>query len=260
MTVRDRVYEAAERLVGTKPFDRITFADVAEAAGVHWTAVRRHFGGKEELRAWFKRRQASEQFGLADTKTRVLEAAAFVFAAQGYANASLEKVAEHAGLSKGAVYWHFASKQDLFLAILERNFEQQLRMLPGQMERILLSVDPLLALEGWLESQFSCLEMGEHNSLLFLEFVVSSREPEIRNRLQKLHCSLIRQVGTLLREMQRKGYLSEEADPESMALMFDALLKGVLVEWNIDPNPAQLRTLIRTISKTLWQGLATAKR
>jgi len=258
LTVRDKIYEAAGRLAGTKPFDRITFAEIAQAAGVHWTAVRRHLGNKEEMRQWFKSRQASDS-GPADTKSRVLEAAARVFAASGYANSSLDKVAEHAGMSKGAVYWHFSSKQDLFLALLERNFEQQARWLPGQIERILSSADPMAELEGWLESQFVCLVPGEENSGLFLEFVASSREPEVRERLQKLHRRLIGQVGVLLGEMQRRGYVADDVDPESVALMFDALLKGVLVEWMIDPNPDRLRALIRTISRTLWPGVAAAK-
>lgn len=255
MTVGDKVFQAAEQLAQAKPFDLITFAEVAKTANVHWTAVRRHFGSKQKMREWFKERQAEHLSDLSDTKSRVLAAAAHVFSTYGYMNSSLDKVAEYAGLSKGAVYWHFSSKQDLFLAILERNYERQLRLLPDQMERILSAEEPVSALAGWLESQLTCLESAEEQSTLFLEFLVSGRDVEIRQKLQKLHGSLMNDIGALLQEMQGRGHLADDVGPRSMALMLDAILKGVLVEWILDPRPESLRAVIHTISTTLWKGL-----
>lgn len=254
MNVRNRVFQAAEQVVETKAFDLITFADIARVADVHWTAVRRHFGSKEQMREWLKERQADLHADLPDTKSRVLEAATYVFSSYGYVNSSLDKVAEYAGLSKGAVYWHFSSKQDLFLSILKQSYEQQLRLLPHQMDHILSSNEPMTALSEWLESQFNCLEDGEERSSLFLEFLVSG-EAEIRENLQKLHGHMMDEIAVLLQEMQRRGYMAEDVDSRSIALMLDALLKGVLIEWILDPRPYSLRALIHTISRTLWHGI-----
>lgn len=255
MTVRDKVMQAAEQLAATRPFDRITFADVAQSAGVHWTAVRRHFGSKQAMKEWLMEKQASVSSEMADTKTRVLDAAAHIFSVYGYANSSLEKVAEYAGLSKGAVYWHFSSKQDLFLALLDRNYELQLRVLPAQIEHILSADDARAALSDWFESQLTCLLTGDKNSMLFLEFVVSSRDREVREHLQNRHDRLMRQVGELIRTMQQKGLLSKDTDPSSTAKMIDALLKGIVIEWLMDPRPEELKKLIHTTSKIIWQGL-----
>lgn len=259
MTVRDIVFQAAERLAQEKPFDRITFAEIAEAAGVHWTAVRRHFGSKQQMREWLKERQSAPGAELADTRSRVLDAAAHIFATGGYMNSSLDKVAEAAGLSKGAVYWHFSGKQDLFLAVLEQQYERQLRQLDRQIKLVLSAEDPTGALADWLEAQFACLEPDGESSMLFLEFVLSARDPKVRARLQKLHAGLMDGVGTLLQAMQREGYLSEDADPHSLALLFDALLKGVLMEWIIDPQTDRRQKLVRTISQVLWHGLPPKK-
>src|SRR5690606_20120990 len=53
------------------------------------------------------------------TRQMLLEAAARIFARQGYSEATIDDVAAEAGASKGAVYHHFASKQELFEALLE---------------------------------------------------------------------------------------------------------------------------------------------
>src|SRR3954463_2660608 len=54
-----------------------------------------------------------------DTRRELLEAGLAVFAERGYRDASVDEVAERAGYSKGALYWHFSSKDDLFYALLE---------------------------------------------------------------------------------------------------------------------------------------------
>src|SRR5438093_937347 len=51
------------------------------------------------------------------TRAYLLEAAAAVFAARGFHGASLDEIAEAAGFTKGAIYSHFQSKADLFLAL-----------------------------------------------------------------------------------------------------------------------------------------------
>jgi AcrR family transcriptional regulator len=55
----------------------------------------------------------------AQTRTRLLEAAAQVYARRGFEGATLEEVASEAGFTKGAVYGHFGSKENLLLALVE---------------------------------------------------------------------------------------------------------------------------------------------
>jgi AcrR family transcriptional regulator len=61
----------------------------------------------------------------AQTRERLLDAAATVFAQKGFETATLDEVAAAAGYTKGAVYSNFASKTDLFIALIERRIEVQ---------------------------------------------------------------------------------------------------------------------------------------
>ncbi|MGD9894408.1 MAG: TetR/AcrR family transcriptional regulator [Dehalococcoidia bacterium] len=64
------------------------------------------------------------------TRGRLLKAAFQIFATHGYAQATIDMIAEAAGLSKGAVYFHFASKEEVFLTVLWSRLhadEQRLR-------------------------------------------------------------------------------------------------------------------------------------
>src|SRR5439155_119983 len=62
-----------------------------------------------------------------DARQELLRAAADVFAERGFRDASIDEVAERAGYSKGAVYWHFASKGDLFFALVEEHVDRPTR-------------------------------------------------------------------------------------------------------------------------------------
>src|SRR5437016_1373494 len=67
------------------------------------------------LDAGQSRREARKE----ETRAELIAAAARVFARRGFHGASIQEIANEAGWSTGAIYWHFAGKDDLFLAVFE---------------------------------------------------------------------------------------------------------------------------------------------
>ena len=55
-----------------------------------------------------------------ETRDRILDAAEDVFNECGYSNTTLNEIAEAAGVTRGAIYWHFKNKEDLFQAMCLR--------------------------------------------------------------------------------------------------------------------------------------------
>jgi AcrR family transcriptional regulator len=255
MTTHERIMEAARQLAARHPFDKISFADVAKAAGVHWTAVRRHFGSKQKMRDWLAQQQADSAPSLADTRTRILDAAARVFARQGYAGASLEQVAADAGMTKGAVYWHFSSKSDLFAALCEKSLTQQLQVLPRQAQSAFDSAAPVQGLARLLQSQLACVDEGQGNPMLFFEFVTSSREPAVGEALRATYGKIIDGVSGIIAQLQESGAVKSDLDPGALAVLFQALINGLLLGWLIDPDRIRFEQLVPELSRVLWEGL-----
>lgn len=73
------------------------------------------------------RRERQEQ-----TRERILDAALGVFRRTGFAQATIEEVAELAGITRGTVYLHFASKEGLLLSVLEHHLEDQVTAFGAQ--------------------------------------------------------------------------------------------------------------------------------
>ena len=56
------------------------------------------------------------------TRETVLDAALAVFSRQGYAATTLDHIAQEAGVTRGAIYWHFGGKAELYNALVEERF------------------------------------------------------------------------------------------------------------------------------------------
>src|SRR4030081_3172141 len=67
-----------------------------------------------------KRKRMTQTERRQETREQLLAAAARVFAARGFHATSLDAIAEEAGFSRGAVYYNFADKEELFLELLDR--------------------------------------------------------------------------------------------------------------------------------------------
>src|SRR3954447_7869601 len=111
--------------------------------------------------------------GKPDTRRRLIKAATEVVARHGFHGASVDAIAHRAGYSIGALYWHFANKDELFLAVFDEHvnwFEQRLR-------QVLSAPDAARGAVDWLHLSVRRPEQF----LIFVEFwAYAVRKPKVR--------------------------------------------------------------------------------
>ena len=96
----------------------------------------------------------------ADTRTLVLDAAARLFSTQGYAAVSLRDIAAAIGIKAGSLYYHFASKDDLLAAVLNKGVQTVHEHVKAAVERLPANASPLKAIEtAIIEHLQSVLEL-----------------------------------------------------------------------------------------------------
>lgn len=256
MKTTPRIMEAARELALSHAYDKITFADIAKKAQVHWTTVRRAFGSKEKMRQQLLEFQSEIKGPVSsDTKTKILESAERVFAKYGYDGATLDQVSLDAGMTKGAVYWHFTSKSDLFLALTEKRLKELLAELTVETSTILKSSSPQETLREVLKAQFaSCEQENNDKPLLLFEFISKRREPEIREKLDTTFSALLAGTSQVLKNYQEKGLVSNQVDSESLSVTFHALMNGIVLMWLLSPKSVPLSALADDVSKVIWEG------
>jgi len=164
---------------------------------------------------------------------RLLAAAREAFLERGYAGASLETISERAGFSKGVVYSRFASKADLFLALLERRIEERARHNEDAVRGHAPAEAFARLLERVAEDQLSAQRWG----LVVIEFRAhAARDPELNARYARLHeVTLTRLAGLLARLYQELG-TEPPAEPRVLAEFVVGAGNGLFLELALRPG------------------------
>lgn len=191
----------------------------------------------------------------ADTRDRILEASGHVFARKGYQAASLDEVAREAGLTKGAIYWHFRSKGDLFFALLDAQFQRHTAPVLDELRVAAAGVEPRQALTVLLQTSFARLRADGDWPRLYLEFISQARDDEMRARLAQFHAQSLAVIADYIRLMQGAGLAPAQRDPHLLADFWGALFDGLMLAWLINPHTDQ-DALVARIVDLLWHGIA----
>lgn len=169
-----------------------------------------------------------------ETRRKVLDAAFAVFGERGIAATSLEQVAATAGLTKGAVYSNFGSKDDLVLALMEEQISDRI---VDRLSRVDQAVRPAEVAEriGSVMVQEICSNGGWHR--LLAEYAAIARHDDrVRGELQ----SRRRQVRALLTQLLDRLAISFDADlpmpAQDLAVVVLALSNGLALEADIEPD------------------------
>jgi AcrR family transcriptional regulator len=170
----------------------------------------------------------------AETRQALLDAAGRVFARRSFHGASVDEIAEEAGFSKGAVYSNFASKEDLFLALLERRIDERIT----EIARVVESDAPVEqqlneAARGFIDF------VGEDSAwaLLFTEFwAYAVRDPELRPRIAARLENMRSKLADLIERRSAELGLELPRPPYELALTIMAMANGMAMEKLVDPD------------------------
>jgi AcrR family transcriptional regulator len=182
----------------------------------------------------------------ANTRERLLGAARRVFARSGYHGASVEEIASEAGFSTGALYSNFDGKEDLFLALMEREIDEYSREIaqavnarPSMLERA----------TGGARQWMTMIEREPDVLLLFMEFwAYGVRDAEIRPKVAARFAQARELLTTLIADGAREFDLQLDLPAEQLAVAVDALADGIARQKLADPDAVPDELMGRVLS------------
>lgn len=169
----------------------------------------------------------------AAAKHRQIRYAAYrCFNERGYHETTVDNICKEAGISKGAYYWHFKSKQEVFLTILETWAEEVEAELSKQFQDAVRGSDPIDAVARALEQ-----EARRERAIMpvWLDFLSQvDRDPEIRSRLSEFHRRIRRAIADLLRPFLVPRF--DEPAAQTIASVVVASFLGMVMQYIVDPD------------------------
>ena len=165
------------------------------------------------------------------TRQQIIDAARTVFHQHGVSRSTLEQVATTAGLTRGAVYWHFKDKAELFQA-MRTDVLEPLRV---RRDAILLSdsyADPLDAIEASLKEFFLVLDenptVRQTLEIMVLRCEYADQFAEVQTEAERPMEEFLDRMGKAYKKAAAYGSLREGLDPAALALDTWAFAKGLL--------------------------------
>lgn len=169
---------------------------------------------------------------LEQTRNMLLDAAEELFARKGLLGAALDEIADAAGYTRGAIYSHFGAKEELFLAVIER---QRQRFLDGFTETIesfhrLSDIDLDELANRWRE-----MSSGTARAALGYEFTLFLlRNPEARERLAEQRVETVRSLGNFISKNVARLGATLTIPAETLARVILAVNDGITLGSHLD--------------------------
>jgi len=172
------------------------------------------------------------------TRNRILDAAERVFSRRGATRPSLEDIAAAAGVTRGAIYWHFRNKADLFAAMLARVTLPMEEMVGRSGDDAL--TDPLGYIRRCMVTVLRKTTDHAQTRRVF-EIVCHKCEyvdemARVRDRYVEMRADCLGEIERGVRNAVRRGLLPAGVNARSAAVGLHALVDGLISNWLLDPK------------------------
>jgi TetR/AcrR family acrAB operon transcriptional repressor len=192
-----------------------------------------------------------------ETRSRILDAAERTFSARGVSRTSLEDIARSAGVTRGAVYWHFKDKGDLFAAMVNRvtlpleamvarSSEESVKDPIGSLKTCAVNALMRTATDPQVRRVFDvvthkCEYLGEMAG--------------VNSRVSAVKKGCVDRAEQAIRNAIKRGQLPASVNPRLAAVGLDAMLYGLISNWLANPGYFRLERQAEAMIDLYIEGL-----
>lgn len=194
------------------------------------------------------------------TRHRLLDAAEHVFSEKGVSRTCLQDIAQAAGATRGAIYWHFKNKADLFNAMMARTtlpMEEVLHQIGDDVEQ-----DSLDGLRGAIAGMMQNIASDERTrrvfEVAFLKVEYVDDLLEVKARQLQIQEQVVCQMARTLQACSERRALPLRLSPQVAAQGLHALVVGLIHIWLLAPEAFDLAQVTQETVDTYLAGLGLA--
>ena len=197
-----------------------------------------------------------------ETRNRILDAAEHLFGEHGVSRTSLEDIAQAAGVTRGAIYWHFKDKRDLVAAMVDRVTLPMEAMVARSSDESV--EDPIASLKA---CAVSALKRTATDSQVQRVFDVVTHKCEyigemagVNNRISAVQKGCVDRAEQTIRNAVKRGLLPASVNPRLAAVGLDALLYGLISNWLANSSYLPLERQAEAMIDLYIEGLRAPRK
>jgi len=193
-----------------------------------------------------------------EKRKAILDAALACLIEKGYHGATMDEICERAGVSKGAAYWYFKSKKEIFRDILALYAQERLNLLEDILKK---EQDPQRFLNTLFRSARERMENSERVEAYraLLEYwAFAARDPEVKGWIEELYRKYKEKLTPLLERGIEEGVFKVQSPDQAFSLISLVLIGGGVIPL-VNENVLGIRRNWEEIVKVLMTGLTGAR-
>lgn len=186
-----------------------------------------------------------------DKKDRIYQAAIEVFAHHGFENTTVDEIAQKAKIAKGTIYYHFKSKDDIFLGIIQQGIKKFSDLLSKTVKK---SSDPVEQLSHIIICSYDFFEKYQKfMRVLLTEFWrFKSHWKQDTNKLQDPYVSIIAGV---IKKGKEQGVFKMSLNEDAIAITLFGFISTATLEWSLFRPKETKEHMLHTIQEILLKGV-----
>jgi AcrR family transcriptional regulator len=191
-----------------------------------------------------------------NSRERILEAATNLFGRRGYHATTVEDITRAAGITRGALYWHFDTKSDVLGAVVERLRKEYLSRFVKEINQ----TGPVPMDKIWWTFKFNARFAVEHTDLVHcLRNLSLELSPSEDKNVKAFFRILDKQrsfIVRLIEEAQRSGDIRKDLNAEMLAAIILAIHDGILLQWTASKNRLDGKELVWSFRQVMLAGMS----
>jgi AcrR family transcriptional regulator len=190
----------------------------------------------------------------------LIDAAMDLFASYGYRGTSLARIARAAGVTKGALYWHFADKEEFFIAVVAKVLGEW-ELIFEKSARATNTVEFRAEFERMFDTMAALNEKNPWVSRLLLIIALESHKigPRVLRSMRKANLHGIASFREQVERGQRLGIFDAELDPGWAATQIFSSYLGLAMLWYLHGPRFDLRRSLRRQAREFMRQWSIAK-
>jgi AcrR family transcriptional regulator len=189
-------------------------------------------------------------------KDQIIEAATKVFTKHGFSNARMDDIVAESGLSKGALYWYFDSKDAIIVSILDQIFDYETAHVREILE---IENSAQAKLEVFVDTTIRDIEkIKPLMPILFDFWSLSVRKKTIKLAIKRYYQNFLDMIEPIIEQGIEQGEF-RRVDVKQTTLTIGAAFEGTILMWAYFPEMIDFDKQLRTTFDILLQGLVMDK-
>ena len=198
-----------------------------------------------------------------ETKDKILQKSFELFVGKGLTDVSIDDITKAVGVTKGAFYYHYKSKDELLVDVISKyvflHLDGTMKVIQGSSGTTREKIESLFSVIAELESEFKKLTEGviiDFRSFFLLVMEGVKKFPPLTKRYALFHEGMRQKIKEIIEKGKLQGDVLGFINSEDIAFLILGCTEGLMLQWVVNPE-VEIKRLLKDSCGFIWQGIST---